>query len=89
MHASIELILKHPEESKNWHIQSNHLACLSVKDEETLLALGQKLEFFDIKYAIFREPDMDNQATAIAIEAHDKVKKICGHLPLALRELKT
>jgi hypothetical protein len=39
-----------------------------------------------LRFSIFREPDFDNQVTAIAIEPGENGKKFCSSLPLALKE---
>jgi hypothetical protein len=79
------LIFQFPEESKAWHINSNSIVCLSVKDEQSLLKLSEKLSFEGIKHVLFREPDIQNQITSIAIEPCDRAKKICSNMPLALK----
>jgi len=48
--------------------------------------LLEKIKILDLKYSIFREPDMNNQATAIAVEPCEKTMKLCSKLPLALNE---
>lgn len=88
VHAAIEFIFQYPEESLTWHFKSNHLACLSVNNESCLLELIEKLKISNIKYSIFKEPDIDNEITAIAIEPNEKLKKLCSNLPLALKEIK-
>jgi len=82
-----DLMILYPEESKTWHSQSNSLVCLSVKDEKALLALSEKLSLEGIKHVLFREPDIENQITSIAIEASDRARKICSNMPLALKGL--
>jgi len=44
------------------------------------------LQQSNIKYSIFREPDIDNQITAIAIEPSDKTRRLLSNLPLMLKE---
>lgn len=84
-HALAEFIFSFPEESKKWHSSSNYLVCLSVKDENDLLELSRKLNDKSINHKVFREPDINNQVTAIAIEHHDDVRKICSSFPLAMK----
>lgn len=63
-----------------------NLACLSVVDENELKRLIECLESSQIKYAIFREPDVDDQITAIAFEPGDKAGRLTSSFPLALKE---
>jgi hypothetical protein len=62
-----------------------NLACLSVVDENELKRLIQSLESNQIKHAIFREPDVDDQITAIAFEPGDKSGRLVSSFPLALK----
>jgi hypothetical protein len=51
-----------------------------------LLTLINKFEHNNINLSIFREPDMDNQVTAVALEPTARATKLCSNLPLALKE---
>jgi len=88
MHAAIEFIFQYPDISKEWHLISDYLALLSVDSEKDLLSLIEKAKNFDIKYSVFREPDIENQITAIALEPGNKTKSLCKKLPLALINMK-
>lgn len=59
------------------------LVFLSVKDEDELVFLREKLEWHDILCAWFREPDMDDELTAIAVSPSGERR--LSKLPLALR----
>ncbi len=85
MHALRQFTSEHPEIDKAWFEQSNYLGLLSVANESELLQLIEQATVRDIRFSIFREPDIDNQITAIALEPGPKSKKLCGRLPLALR----
>jgi hypothetical protein len=61
---------------------------LSVENEEQLLLYLEKIKYRGIKYTAFREPDIDNQLTAIAIEPGEYSRKLTSKLPLALKEIK-
>ena len=85
IHAAIQFKFEHPEISLNWFEKSNYLGLLSVANEEELIKLTQQAKELDISYSIFREPDIDNQITAIALAPGPKSKKLCSRLPLALK----
>jgi hypothetical protein len=85
MHALRQFIAEHPEIDKRWFEQSNYLGLLSVKNEQELVHLIEQARHHGICFAVFREPDIDNEITAIALEPGLKSKKLCSKLPLALR----
>lgn len=82
-HAAREFQREHPVEERLWHEGSNTLAFLAVPDEEHLLHLLEKAQQKGISAAEFREPDRQNELTAIALGP--RAKKLCTRLPLALR----
>ena len=84
-HAAIQFVFDHPEVAQLW-IKDPYLAQLSVENEHDLRVLIAKLKKCNIKYSVFREPDIDNQITAIAIEPSDQTRKITSSLPLMLKE---
>jgi hypothetical protein len=45
-----------------------HLVLCRVASERTLLAAADRLERAHIRFALFREPDRNNEATALATE---------------------
>ena len=65
-HALAEYMLE--SSLKRW--QNSTLIYLGVKGLKQLENLKMKLGFDDVKYVEFREPDLDNQTTAIATDAH-------------------
>ena len=81
-HALTEFAFEHPETAKAWHEQSNTLAFLAVPDESALQRLHERAFDLDIKASAFREPDLGDSLTAIAIEPTGS--RICRSLPLAL-----
>ena len=84
LHALQEFSVQHPEVTKEWYAKSNYLGLLSVKSEPDLLLLAQKAEAKGIRVSLFREPDIGNAVTAIALEPAPASKKLCARLPLAL-----
>ena len=88
MHALRQFTAEHPDLDKIWFEQSNYLGLLSVPDEKELNALIERATAHDIRLSIFREPDIDNEITAIALAPGPKSKKLCSGFPLALRGTK-
>ena len=81
-HAGIQFQHEHPEIAKHWHENSNYLIFLSVKDEERLKRLIDIAELNNIKHSVFREPDIGNEITAIALEPSSVSKKITSKIKL-------
>jgi hypothetical protein len=77
--------MEHPDCHREWFEKSNYIGFLSVKNEEELINLIERAINFEIKFSIFREPDIDNQITAITLEPGIKSKKLCSNLKLALK----
>ncbi len=88
MHALRQFTAEHPDIDKQWFETSNYLSLLSVANEHELIKIIEKASLQDIKYSIFREPDIGDQITAIALSPGPKSKKLCSNLKLALRDLK-
>lgn len=86
IHAAIQFTFEHPETNREWFKNSNYLGFLSVANEKELERLIERARSQGIKFSIFREPDIGDQITAIALEPGSKSKKLCNHLQLALKE---
>lgn len=84
-HSLAEFIFQYPDISKEWFQKSNYLGFLSVPNECALLDLIEKAKISGIRFSVFREPDIDNQITAIALEPGIISKKLCSSLKLALK----
>lgn len=85
LHAGIQFAMEHPDIHKEWFDKSNYLGLLSVANEAELLVLTERAQQQDIKVSIFREPDIGDQITAIALAPGADTKKLCGKLQLALK----
>ena len=88
-HAGIDFQHQYPDIAQKWNKQSNYLIILSVDNEYQLNQYVNKFEVNNLKTTIFREPDIGNEITAIAVEPNEKSKKICSNLPLAFKEYST
>jgi len=81
-----QFAVEHPDQFKDWYENSQYIACLSIKDEESLLSLVEKLRQRGVAVSVFREPDLNHKATSIAIEACDNARRLTGSLRLAQKE---
>lgn len=86
MHALRQFTAEHPEVDRQWFEISNYLGLLSVANEQELHQLIEKAQQLDIKLSVFREPDINDQITAIALAPGARSKKLCSTLTLALKE---
>lgn len=86
-HALRQFTEEHPDVDKEWFTRSNYLCLLSVGDESELYSLICRAKDNDIRVSIFREPDVDNQITAIALEPGNKSKELTAKLKLALKDM--
>lgn len=83
-HAVIEFCLLYPELTKEYHDISNYICVLSIKSEGDLLKLYNKALQKNVRVSCFREPDINNEMTAVVLEPSMISKKLCSNLPLAL-----
>lgn len=88
VHASLEFFNQYPDLAKEWITQSSYLVCLAAKDEQELEALLFKAKQRNILVVEFREPDLNNQLTALCLEPTIEAKKLCSSIPLAFKERK-
>lgn len=87
VHAAFAFYHEHPSVVKPWLIQSNFLVIVAVPDEDALLDLITEASKRGIVRTAVREPDCDNEATAVALAPCDESRRLCANLPLALKEL--
>lgn len=72
-HALAQYMLDNPTQAKEWNNKT--LIYLSVSCEDALKAWGEKLDGLGIKWTGFREPDIDNELTAIATYGNGELYK--------------
>lgn len=84
VHAAFQFQHLHPEVTEAWFRESNYIAVLSIPDEQALLDLYSRAES---ESALVREPDIGDQATALALAPTSNSRRICSNLPLAGRQL--
>jgi len=86
LHAFREFQHFFPEIEKHWYETSNTIIIKGIADERGLLNLGKEALKAGIKFASFREPDLDNQLTAMAFEPGERTGEFLYHLNLACEE---
>ncbi|CAB4197008.1 Peptidyl-tRNA hydrolase, PTH2 [uncultured Caudovirales phage] len=87
VHAAFQFCLEHTDTTFSWMNNSNYICLLSANNEHELNMLLEKANLHNIKLSVFREPDIYNQITAIALAPGVKSKKLCNNLKLALRDM--
>lgn len=84
-HAAINFIFEHPGRAGPWFHNSNYLVELEVHNENQLKLLIRKCEQLQLLHTVFREPDIGNQITAIAIEPSKQTQKLVSKIPLLFK----
>jgi peptidyl-tRNA hydrolase len=67
VHAAIQWVIEDPDLSSIWHKKSNNVVVKHVADEAALLALAEKAYERGCVVEAFKEPDLDDATTAVAI----------------------
>ncbi len=81
-HAIVEwTTTRPPEEVERWRIESNTVVVCTVEDERELATLSELTSEDAIG---FRDPDIKNELTAIALLPSNRAKKLCRNLRLFL-----
>jgi hypothetical protein len=86
IHATREFQEKHPEAERKWYKDSNHVALLAVDDEATLRNYIYEARRQGILYAVFHEPDLDNQLTAVVFDATLESRTMLQSVKSALKQ---
>lgn len=88
-HAAISFIFEHPGRAGPWFKNSNYLILLEVKDLEELKTLIQKFQYHRLLHTVFKEPDIGNEITAVAVEPSEKTQKLVSRIPLLFKDKTT
>lgn len=84
-HAAIAFQHEYPDVADEWY-KHNFLVFVTVQDEEALYALVLRALKRGIYVSEFREPDLGNSLTAIALRPCDESRRLCKGLPLTLEQ---
>ncbi len=87
-HSIADFAAGFPQTFNKWKIESNSIICLSIKDEEELLKLYEKLKSKNIEVVSFYEPDIDAY-TSICLYGTSDIRKKLSWLPLSLKSNQT
>lgn len=85
-HAAFLFSTYFPDTTKIWMENSNYICILEANEEQISILINQAIDN-KIEQAIFQEPDLNYQITAIAFAPGPKSKKLCSNLKLALKDL--
>lgn len=83
VHGFRQFVADHPEIEKEWFENSNTIVILQARDEAHICTLADRAEMYGVPKAIFREPDLHDQATCLVLAPTPPTRKICRDLPLA------
>jgi len=87
VHAALAFFHAQPVAIGRWLLQSNFLVIVSVPDEGALLDLISEAHSRGIPHVGVREPDIGDEATAVAFAPGRDAQRLCANLPLALRQV--
>ena len=85
-HAVRQFASEHRHLEEQWYQLSKTLVLLSVRDEEELRAMAERLERLGIAVALGCAPDLHDAATALAALGAEAKRQLRG-LPLMLSAL--
>ena len=83
-HAIVAFQHSYAREYEEWYRSSNNLVVLSAANKEELAKLAYDLTLKGISVAMFREPDLGDELTAISVGPEGQ--RFLSSLPLALRQ---
>ena len=81
-HALRAFVADHPDIDRRWYEESNTIVLLEASGEMAIIGLWEKMRCSGVECSMFREPDLDDVMTAIAIApaGHRHLR----NLPLAM-----
>lgn len=87
VHAAFQFAHEHKDLTDDWLTKSNYLVIVAVPDEDSLMDLITQANMRNITRLAVREPDLDNEITAVVLAPGSAAKKLCASFPLAIKEL--
>jgi peptidyl-tRNA hydrolase len=87
LHAAFHFYHDHSQIAKNWIEASDFICSLQVPNEDELYYLIRRAELDEIPITIYRESDLDDTITAIALAPGERTRRLCMGLKLAMRDI--
>lgn len=87
VHAAFAFAQQHPALVEPWMRHSQFLVIVTVPDEVALIGIASNAIARDIALTTWHEPDLDGQATALALAPGLAARRLCANLPLLGRQL--
>ncbi len=84
VHAKELFSHDHPETNTEWYEKSNNIVVLQAEGKEHLAKIAYDLNNNGVRVSLFREPDINDELTAIAVAPSGAKHLSC--LPLALKQ---
>ena len=81
-HAQRLFAEEHSEIESEWYRESNTVVCLQVDGVEDIMRLSADAVIAGIAHSVFREPDLSDEPTAVALAPGDESKRLCSQLRL-------
>ena len=82
VHAAFAFAAEHPRLVEPWQRDSQYLVIVSVPDEMALVALASRAFGQGVALTTWHEPDMNDSATALALQPGENARRLCSSLPL-------
>ena len=83
VHAGFSFAQKYLDITSVWMIESQYLVIVQLDSSEELQALHEKAQAEGVASVVWREPDLNNEITAIALEPSAMSRVLYANLPLA------
>lgn len=86
VHGAFAFAVDHPGITREWHDVSNFLVVVAADDEQHLRMLADTAAACGVPCSLVIEPDLHDQATAVALAPTVEARRLCANLALALKD---
>lgn len=85
-HATADFAYEHPSKFKDWKESTNTIVTLQIPTEQELIELFDKLTELGATATLFREPDINDEATSFCMYGTNEIRKKVSNLKLSLKQ---